>query len=146
MKKRFFLFVVAFVMCIASSCFAADNGTLLSAEEKISTKFINALITDTTAYEEIKSDLTVEMAKNLNSKKFSEVKGQIKSQFGKVSNTKLAILEKHDKVDRLFYIANGTKEKVIEIMLAYDNTGKKPLIDFLTMRALPVQEQAAAKK
>ena len=145
MKKKIVLLVVAMMMCLSSICLAADNGTLLSAEEKIAGRFIEAL-TGKIDYADIQGDLTESMSKQLTSKKFTEVRGVIKNQFGTLTNTKLAVLEKHDNADRLFYVSNGTKEKVVELMLFFDTSGKRPFINEITMRGLPVQETAKTTK
>jgi hypothetical protein len=141
MTKKIMLLVTVFVVYFSSMCFAS-NGSLLTSEEKISEQAI-ACITGESDYTELAKDFTSGLAKNLPASKFIELKKTIKEQLGSLSNSKLAILQKFDKADRVIYLANGSKIKTVEVAFVFDTTGKKPLLNEITMR--PVEMKPAAE-
>lgn len=135
MVKKIALVVTVLMLCFSSMCFA-NNGKLLTAEEKIAGQVISC-ISGQTEYSVLAQNFTTGLAKNLSAYKFKELKTKVKEQIGSLSNSKFVILQKFDKADRVIYLANGSKAKTVEMTFIFDTTGKKPLLTEIAMRPLP---------
>ncbi len=142
MVKKIALLVSVLVICFSSMCFA-DNGKLLTAEEKIAEQAISC-IAGQTEYSALAQNFTTGLGKNLPAYKFKDLKIKINEQLGSLSNSKLVILQKFDKADRVIYLANGSKAKTVEMTFIFDTTGKKTLLNEIAMRPLP--QKAAVNK
>ena len=137
MIRRIMLLATIFIVYFASICFAS-NGSLLTSEEKISEQAI-VCIAGGSDYAELAKNFTHGLAKNLPASRFIELKKTVKEQLGSLSNSKLAILQKFDRADRVIYLANGSKAKDVEIAFVFETTGKKPLLNEITMRPLEMK-------
>jgi hypothetical protein len=142
MIKKIMLLATVFVVYFSSMCFAS-NGGLLTSEEKIAEQAIDC-IAGQADYTELAKNFTDGLAKNLPASKFVELKKTVKEQLGSLSNSKLAILQKFDKADRVIYLANGSKTKNVEVAFVFETSGKKPLLNEITMR--PVEMKPVADK
>ena len=143
MIKKIMLLATVFVVYFTSMCFAS-NGSLLTSEEKISEQAI-ACIAGESDYTELAKNFTPGLAKNLTVSKFMELKKTVKEQLGSLSNSKLAILQKFDKADRVIYLASGSKAKNVEVAFVFETKGKKPLLNEITMRPLEMKPVAEKK-
>ncbi|MDD4321053.1 MAG: hypothetical protein PHH31_05820 [Acidaminococcaceae bacterium] len=137
MVKKIALLVTVLMIFFSSICFA-DNGKLLTAEEKIAEQAISC-ISGQTEYRALAQNFTTGLAKNLSAYKFKDLKIKVDEQMGSLSNSKLVILQKFDKADRVIYLANGSKAKTVEMTFIFDTTGRKPLLNEIAMRPLPLK-------
>ena len=141
MTRKVMLLVTVLVMCFSSMCFA-NNGKLLTSEEKIADQAISS-ISGQAEYSDLAQNFTAGLAKNLSSLKFRELKATVNEKLGSLSNGKLVILQKFDKADRVIYLANGSKAKNVEISFVFDTTGKNPLLNEITLR--PIESKPVEK-
>lgn len=144
MFKKVMLLVTVLVISFSSMCFA-NNGKLLTSEEKIAEQAIGC-IAGQTEYSLLAQNFTTGLAKNLPAYKFRDLKTKVQEQLGSLSDSKLAILQKFDKADRVIYLANGTKTKHVEIAFVFDTTGKKPLLNEISMRPIELKPTASKNK
>lgn len=142
MTKKVMLLVTVLVMCFSSMCFA-NNGKLLTSEEKIADQAISC-IAGQGEYSELAKNFTPGLTKNLSSLKFRELKATVKEQIGSLSKSKLVVLQKFDKADRVIYVSNGSKVKNVEISFIFDTAGNNPLLNEITLR--PIASKPVDKK
>ena len=142
MSKKVMLLVTILVMCYSSICFA-NNGKLLTCEEKIAEKTIDCILGQG-EYTVLAQNFTFSLAKKLTSLKFKELKTTVNEQVGVLSNNKLVILQKFAQADRVIYLADGSKIKNVEISFVFDTTGKVPLLNEITIR--PMELKPVTKK
>jgi hypothetical protein len=143
MVKKIMLLVTVFVVYFSSMCFAS-NGSLLTSEERIAEQAISCIAGESD-YTELAKNFTTGLAKNLPASKFIELKKTVKEQLGSLTNSKLAILQKFDKADRVIYLANGSKVKNVEVAFVFETTDKKPLLNEITMRPVEMKPVTETK-
>ena len=138
MKKKILLFLVAMMMCVSSICLASPNSNLLNNEEKTAALAVQVLA-GTTAPDELVPLCEASFAKNaLKASKLNEDRKQIKDLFGNLKSaeffqlTKLTFIDNNTKartpVDRVAFIANGTKNVNMFCIFDFNNSGKKPML------------------
>lgn len=142
--KKILVLVTILVMGLVNLCFAS-NGSLLDEEERTATQVLAAFAGDT-EYTAIRSDLSAGLAKKLTSTKFTEIKKTISDKIGKISQAKLLVLQKFDNADSLVFISKGSKSPNVEIRFVFETTGKRPLLNEITMRPVEIKKQEVAKK
>ncbi len=139
--KKILVLVTVLIMGLANLCFAS-NGTLLDNEEKTATQVLSA-IAGKAEYTEIRPGFSAGLAKNLTSAKFVEMKKAIGDKIGSISNAKLLVLQKFDNADSLIFIGKGSKSPNVEIRFVFETSGRKPLLNEITMRPVEIKKQAA---
>lgn len=146
MKKFVMIMVVAIVTCFASLGWAATDGTLLDAEQKIAKVFFEALV-GKTSYEKVEPLLTPVMKRRLNAKEFAGL-GKSLEAVGTLTDYRFVLLEKRKDGDGVIYTAKGTKVPQVVITYFFLIAGEKPQLDqikFESRNPEPKKEQAPKK-
>jgi hypothetical protein len=143
MKKRILLVFAVIMLCFSAVCSAASNGALLSSEEKVADK-VFSVISGESAYVDLVGDFSTGLVKNLPENKFTELKKAVKDKLGTLKEPQLAVLQKFGNADRVIYVAKGTKVQAVEIAMTFEVTGRKPLLNEISLRPLEVKKQAPA--
>jgi hypothetical protein len=146
MKKFIVALLVIMMMGMSTICAAASNGSMLDNEEKVASKIFTALEGKEDYEAAVAPNMTKGLAKNLTAAKFTEVKGQVAKDFGKLTNPKLFTLQKLDKADRVFYLATSAKAPAVEIGFVFVNADNKLLLDGFTIRPVEVKKAAPAQQ
>lgn len=128
MKKLIVLLTMLMTFAFSSLSFAADGGDL-NKEQKNAEKFMDAFSVATiTEYVSVSSTFSPELTKNLNETTYNELKKQVKQQFGSLKSTKFFRFERFDDLDRVTYIAEFSKEKIV--IMSFDFNKNTKLISF----------------
>ena len=138
MKKKLLL-VVFMLVCLVNTCFAS-NGSALDDEEQIANKVFTAL-TSKGEYSELVPYLSKGFAQTFTEEKFKEVKGKVNTELGNLKNFKLYTLEKLDKADRVFCVADGSKVPNAEFGFLFTNNDSKVLLNGLVIRPVEAKKQ-----
>ncbi len=128
MKKLIVLLTMLMTFAFSSLSFAADGGDL-NKEQKNAEKFMDAFgVATITEYVSVSSTFSPELTKNLNETTYNELKKQVKQQFGSLKSTKFFRFERFDDLDRVTYIAEFSKEKIV--IMSFDFNKNTKLISF----------------
>lgn len=128
MKKLIVLLTMLMTFAFSSLSFAADGGDL-NKEQKNAEKFMDAFgVATITEYVSVSSTFSPELTKKLNETTYNELKKQVKQQFGSLKSTKFFRFERFDDLDRVTYIAEFSKEKIV--IMSFDFNKNTKLISF----------------
>ncbi len=144
MKKLIILLTMLMTFAFSSLSFAADGGDL-NKEQKNAEKFMDAFgVAPITEYVSVSSTFSPELTKNLNEATYNELKKQVKQQFGSLKSTKFFRFERFDDLDRVTYIAEFSKEKIVIMSFDFNKNTKLTSFNFSKYQ-VPENTNAASK-
>lgn len=137
MKKMLMMAVMVMMLAFSAVC-SASNGSVLDAQEKIVTNFLNG-----SNFKSVAALMNDEMKKNWDEKTYDNFKAQIAKDFGKINTNDLILVEKHKDADILLYQVTSEKVPAARFVFLFQVVKEKPLLaDFNVM--LPKKEEAPA--
>lgn len=138
MKKLLVMLMVTCLMMICSVGLAADDhkalGKQLQAVEKVMDAFDGEPVP---AFNQISSGFSANLKEKFDEKAFGEMQKQVRVKFGNLKEAKFFAFQRFDQIDRVIYVASFSKEKVVNMVFAFDKDNK--LVDFAFS---PVQQPA----
>lgn len=139
MKKIVIMLASVFILSFTSLCMAADGGALDKAQGSAD-KFIGAFNSKGASYSEVASGFDSSLKEKINDKTYAELQKQVKEKFGVVKGSKFYSFQRFDDMDKLTYIVNCSKEKLVAFVFVCDKRGK--VVDFMMT---PVKAENSAK-
>ena len=126
MKKSLLIFIFSFLIC--SSCFASGIGRIFSVEEAVADKFVASLLGNG-SYSVIYDISSQSMKKDVNEKKFLNVRSDFLREFGSVDSFMLVGYRRNikqsnnDLTDLIDYIVTSKKNNpaIIRVLLINEN-------------------------
>lgn len=129
MKKTLTLALTALFASAALSAGATTNSDLLNIEETDGTQFINAL--ETKNFSEASKHMGPDLAKQLDKSTFDNLVQDMEKTYGKLTNIKLAELQKGDTADRITFLADSEKGQIVFIGFMMSTQGQPQIINFV---------------
>lgn len=142
MKKLALLLTIILTFALSCVCFAAD-GSDLNKEQRAAEKIVTALNGDAaTEYTAIASGLTPELDQKLGVKGYTAIQKQVKEQLGSLKSNTFYRFERFDNLDRVTYVAEFSKEKVVALVFEFNKNAKMINFSFIPQK----QAEATDKK
>lgn len=142
MKKLLSTTVLLATLALPGLCLAGTNGEALSKAEKSGDVFVN-LLKAKASYTEFAPTMAPNMRKQVKAGSIPSLVKQVQEKFGTMKEVKFYSFERFDKIDKLVYIANFSKEKVASLVIFTDKDGK---IDNFALSPLKAQSASQNKK
>ena len=134
MKKMLMMAVMVMMLAFSAVC-NASNGSVLDAQEKIVSNFLNG-----SNFKSVAAVMNDEMKKNWDEKTYNNFKAQIEKDFGKINTNDLILVEKHKDADILLYQVTSEKVPAARFVFLFQVVKEKPMLaDFNVM--LPKKEE-----
>lgn len=144
MKKIVIMLAVALVLCFSSLCFAANNGSILNGEERVTAQIFDAF-NNKAVYSDFAGSLSAGFAKNMPEKKFGDLRRDALQKLGTLSKPVLIDWYRFANADRLIYVAKGTKAENVQVVFVFVNENKKFMLNEILMQPVPVKKPVQQK-
>jgi|GEM_PF-5019748 len=145
MKKLIVLVTMVLALAFATTALAANNGAILSAQEKTTEKMVSALTTSEGTLASFSTALTPEFKKNLTDENYGKLKKDMADKLGSMKTYRLIEVAKFDNIDRLVYRAEFSKEKVVNLVFFFNKEEKPLLVNFQALIVPPAPAKEAGK-
>ncbi len=144
MKKFILLLAALFTLAMSTTAFAApaDNGAVLNKEEAAATKLVNALLQNGNLAS-VQNLFHPEFKKNINDNNFKELQKDITTKLGTMKTSRLALWERRDNGDGIFYIMSFSKENIVRCAVIFDD--KDQIVNFALTPIHPEEKKADDK-
>ena len=139
MKKLILILTAVFTVAFSACALAADGGDL-NKQQDAAQAFITGLGGKAAVYTEVSKGFSAELKGKVGEKTYAALQSQVKEKFGDLKESKFYSFQRFDEVDYVTYLASFSKEKLVNITLAFNKRSK--MVDF----ALTPVEQNAAQK
>lgn len=138
MKKLILILTAVFTVVFSACALAADGD--LNKQQDAAQAFINGLGGKAAVYTEVSKGFSAELKGKVGENTYAALQSQVKEKFGDLKESKFYSFQRFDEVDYVTYLAAFSKEKLVNITLAFNKRSK--MVDF----ALTPVEQNAAQK
>lgn len=129
MKKILVMLMVACMLMVCSIGFAADDHKVLGKQLAVAEKVLDAVDGDPVpTFAQVSAGFNANLKAKFDDKAFENLKKQVRGQLGNLKEAKFFAFQRFDQVDRVIYVASFSKEKVVNIVFAFDKQNK--LADF----------------
>lgn len=129
MKKLLVMLMVTCMMMVCSVSFAADDHKALAKQMPVAEKIFDALDGEPVpAFAQVSAGFNANLKQKFDEKAFENLKKQVRTKFGNMKEAKFFAFQRFDQVDRVIYIASFSKEKIVNVVFAFDKQNK--LVDF----------------
>lgn len=148
MKKILVLLVTLFTMMMSGTVFAGEVTKDFAKEHAAVDVIVKSFDSSEVTYANVAANFTEELKAKFTDKEYTALTNTVKQNFGKTKEFKFVSLEHFDKADKLTYLASFSKENLVLATFIFDNTGRKPLLNSITMIPVEVNEKGTlvAKK
>lgn len=140
MKKLFLLVVAITVMCFSGVAMAASNSQVLAKEEAAVSQTMSAL-TGNTSYDVVSQEFAPELVASLDKKGLADMKKEVRSKLGKMTDMRLVAIQKFNDGDRVTYLASFSKEQLVKIEFVFKIDGDN--VKVWNFSLIPMEQQAA---
>ncbi len=145
MKKVLVMLVVSCLMLFSSVCLAANDSKDLGKQQQVAERMLDSFDGDPVpAYAQVASGFAAPMKASVTEEAYNELCKQVRSKFGTMKEAKFFAFQRFDQGDRVTYIANFSKEKLVSMIFAFDKQNK--LVDFAFTPVQQPQQQAQPAK
>ncbi len=144
MKKFILLLAALFTLALSTTAFAAstDNGAALNKEEAAATQLVNALLQNG-SLSSVDGLFHPEFKKNINDTNFKALQKDITEKLGTMKTSRLALWERRDNGDGVFYIMSFSKENIVRCAVIFDE--KQQIVNFALTPIHPQDKKDAGK-
>ena len=123
------MLMVACMLMVCSIGFAADDHKVLGKQLAVAEKELDAVDGDPVpTFAQVSAGFNANLKAKFDDKAFENLKKQVRVQLGNLKEAKFFAFQRFDQVDRVIYAASFSKEKVVNIVFAFDKQNK--LADF----------------
>ena len=123
------MLMVACMLMVCSIGFAADDHKVLGKQLAVAEKVLDAVDGDPVpTFAQVSAGFNANLKAKFDDKAFENLKKQVRVQLGNLKEAKFFAFQRFDQVDRVIYVASFSKEKVVNIVFAFDKQSK--LADF----------------
>ena len=145
MKKIVLLLAALFTLALSTTAFAAaqDNGTVLNAEDTAATKLVETLLNNG-SLSTVQDLFHPEFKKNVTEANFQALQKDISEKLGTVKGSRLALWERRDKSDAVFYLMSFSKENTVRCAVIFDD--KNQIVNFALSPIHPEEKKDGAAK
>ena len=127
MKKLILILTAVFTLAVSALCFAADGGDL-NRQQRGAENFIAAFGAQAPVYTTFSNGFDAGLKAKVTEQAYPALQQQVKERFGDLQESKFYSFQRYDKVDYVTYIASFSKEKLVNVTLAFNKDNK--MIDF----------------
>ena len=129
MRKLFVMLIVTCLMMVCSVGFAADDHKVLAKQLQVAERILDAVDGEPVpAFAQVSAGFNANLKAKFDEKAFENLKKQVRVQLGNMKEAKFFAFQRLDQVDRVIYVASFSKEKVVNVVFAFDKQSK--LADF----------------
>ena len=119
------MLMVTCLMMVCSVGFAADDHKVLAKQLQVAEKVLDAVDGQPVpAFAKVSVGFNANLKAKFDEKAFENLKKQVRVQLGNLKEAKFFAFQRLDQVDRVIYVASFSKEKVVNIVFAFDKQSK----------------------
>ena len=145
MKKLILALTAVLTMGMTSLGFASPASDLLAQEESTAAKVVD-LLQGKGQLTELTPSFTKELSKNFTAQALTNMQKGVTTQLGRMSDVKLARLDKFTDADRLTYLGKAQKAPNVQLTFVFVTSGKKALLQGVNVLPVEVKETPAAQQ
>lgn len=140
MKKIFVVMMMACMMVFSSVCMAADGLDLNKQQKTVESMLKSFDRGSAVTYTVVSRGFADSLKANVDAARYAQLKKDVNDKLGTMKEAKFFVFQRFDEVDRVTYIASFSKEKIVNMIFAFDKQNK--LLDFAFS---PVPQEAEAE-
>lgn len=141
MQKFLFILAMAVTMAVSGISYAS-SGDDLDKAQRAAGSFISMLEKDNVPYEVVSGDFADSLKAKVNEKSYETLQKEIRDNMGVLNNAKFYMYQRYDEGDRLIYVADFSKTKLMAIILYFDKEQKMTDFTIAPLTKRQAQNQA----
>lgn len=142
MQKFLFILAMAVTMAVSRISYAS-SGDDLDKAQRVAESFISMLEKDNIPYEIVSGDFADSLKAKVNEKSYETLQQEIRDNISVLNNAKFYMYQRYDGGDKLIYVADFSKTKLMAIILYFDK--KQKMTDFTISPLTKQQTQNQAE-